>query len=266
MRESLRGLDRPELPDAAALRFRLRSLTVGVLAVGASLALVGAAQAVPAVPIAIDLLPSNNNLGIYLKVFPQNLGELSVDLDNATNVHTATGEVGSPAATANFASTSAIDAANGHATIKANAHNAVYHDLTITLSPDDNYTGAFDDLVFGVQLDKPEGSNPFDLTIQAFNVSSLLGSLTLSSNDNPANDDFKQSSDMSFLVLGENAHLITKVVLSSTSGFKDTKQFAFSGLQATPEPVPLPASALLLGPALGGLGFLSRLRRKKVRQ
>ena len=236
----------------------LRFGVIGAVAFAAASMTSITAQAAP-----VDLLPGNNSLGIYLKDFPPNLNESQIFLQN-NNGTTVFGNVGSQNGlpVVNFTSTSTLDPANGFANIK-DAGGGTYANLTVTIP---GY--GFGDLLFDTQIN--DVNNLVNLTIAAYNGVNLLGSLTLNG------DPLKKSADQSWLVLAEGNAIITSVLLTSTTGFNETKHFQVSELQTVtctdgscvpnpgPGETPIPGAAFLMGSVLaGGAGFGAWRRRRR---
>jgi hypothetical protein len=146
------------------------------------------------------------------------------------HVGSQTGDPGTPVIT--FTSPVAVDAKNGFSSIDAvGGGNDVFHSLTVSVP-----TGwLFKDLVFDT------------LKADDITVTGLFGTMTVGIYTNNA----LPSGLTEFLALATNGASFTSLVLFSTSGFSQIKQFEISGLA----PVPIPGALVLFGSALVGLGI-----------
>lgn len=230
------------------------------MAIAAVSALFAYSLTVPAIasPVAVDLLPGNTSLGIYLDKFPSNLNESKIYLQdtNGTTVHGNVGsQNGSPVV--NFTSPSQLDPANGFANIVGVSGD--YSKIAVSVP---GYT--FGDLLFDTQIDEATDKS-LNLTISAYDDATLLGSLTLTDKTG-----LKKRSDQSWLVLAEGNATITSVVIESTTGLFETKHFQISDLALIPNPgpgpgnTPLPGAGLLMLSTLAGgtgVGIWRRRRR-----
>jgi len=206
-------------------------------------------------PAQSAIVYSNVNLEIYegQGSFPSGLSETQVFLDGVTNSPTVTGHVGSQGGTplVNFTANTGVTANEGFADISAINNQSTYSTLNITVP---GYT--FGDIIFDTKL---ANKDPFDLTISVYNGNTLLGTNTWTG------DPLKTNANQSWLILALDAVVFTEVVLQSNSGFEAIRHFELSEVT----PVPLPATAWLLGSAaligLGGLGLSRKRRAQSVR-
>jgi hypothetical protein len=202
-----------------------RSILAGIMVLG----LAGPSQGA-----VVDLLSADPLLDIYLGKFPSGLQDQKIFLQSGTGT-TVTGNVGAQngSTIVDFASSASLKAVNGFAQISGGAN---FHDLTISVTGN-----AFDNLIFSSQAR--------DLTITAFHGSTSLGTLTLTGLGTGVKN---------FLVDASGGATITSILLQSTSGFLQTKQFQIAGLQPwtdTPTLVshsdPIEPPAHMPGPTAG---------------
>jgi len=209
--------------------------------------------------VAVDLLPLNSNLAIYFQEFPATV-ETGVDLTNSSGSTSATGTAG--AVPVNFLANVNVDAANGAATIKPSVNGGVISSLTITTP---GFT--FGDIQFGAQLNSLSlGGNAYqvELKLEAFNGITSLGDITIG---HPPAD---KNADQLYMIVATGPLDITSVVLSSTIGVNQFKQFFLSEVCSGTCPpggpavaTPLPAAAWLFGTVLAGGVGIGRWRRKR---
>jgi hypothetical protein len=169
-------------------------------------------------------------------------GEEKIFLNKATNTMAGSGQIGSQtgALTVDFSSGTALDFANGFATIDphANGQGANFGDLTI-----DGPKGfTFTDLLWGLQM---QNLTTTDLTVAAWDGSTELGVWDLT--------DLKHNANQQYDLIASAGQALTAVVLTAadTAGIAQAKQFEISGLLAVPEPSTW--AMMLLG--FAGLGY-----------
>jgi hypothetical protein len=167
--------------------------------------------------------------------------ETMVFFHAATDVTLPTVGTGTAGAfTLTFGSHTAIDLADGFATIDPNAKgtDASFGDL-IVRSPGATFT----DLTFGVEMVKLATS---DLTVEALDNGTVEGAWSLTT--------LKHDADQKYVLVGSAGTVFNEVELiaTATSGIKEAKQFSLSGASVIPEPSTW--AMMLLG--FAGLGFL----------
>jgi hypothetical protein len=232
----------------------------GVLTAAAIAGLASFGVADKAHAVAVDLLPLNSDLAIYFQEFPATV-ETAVDLTSSSGSTSATGTAG--AVPVNFLANVNVDAANGAATIKPSVNGGVISSLTITTP---GFT--FGDIQFGAQLNSTGTGNNYqvDFKLEAFNGGTSLGTFTFG---HPPAD---QNANQLYMIVATGALDITSVVLSSTIGVNQFKQFFLSEIcsgtcpPGGPGPAvatPLPAAAWLFGTVLAGGVGIGRWRRKR---
>jgi hypothetical protein len=181
-------------------------------------------------------------------------GEAKVFLEGASDVMTGLGNVGSQTGMplVQFTSTDSLDFANGFATITPSAKGgkASFSNLDISV-----LGHTFTDLIFDLQMVKPKSGSP-DLTIEAWDGSTLEGSFTYSASGTPP-IVLNHDADISFIVEALSGTVLTKVDLFSTSGIKEAKHFEVSGV---PE---LSTWAMMLV-GFSGLGFAGYRKTRKA--
>jgi hypothetical protein len=176
-------------------------------------------------------------------------GEEKIFLNKATNVMAGSGQVGSQTGllTVNFSSMTALDFANGFATIKphANGNDANYGDLLFE-GPDGL---TFTDLLWGLQM---ANFDLTDLTVTAWDGSTQLGVWNLTNLQHDANQQYD--------LIASAGQVLTAVdmVAGDGSGIKQTKQFEISGV------VPEPSTWAMMIIGFAGLGYAG-FRKAKSR-
>jgi hypothetical protein len=186
--------------------------------------------------------------------------EPHIFFDAATNTQTGVGHVGSQTGDAgtsvvNFTNTGVnVDFANGYSTISPSAQGGLFNSLTVSVP-----TGwFFTDLEFSTL----KGNQ---VTVTGFDGATQVGSYS--------NDSIGTGLE-AWLVLAINSKDFTSLVITSSDGFTQMKEFAISGLQQVctvncttggggAGETPIPAALPLLGSVLGGGFVFSRLRRKR---
>ena len=187
--------------------------------------------------------------------------EPHIFFDAATNTATGVGHVGSQTGDAGtpliaFTNTGVnVDFANGYSTITPSSKDdPVFKSLTVSVP-----TGwFFTDLEFGTL----KGNQ---VTITGKNGATTVGTYS---------NDAVGTGLEAWLVLAINSKTFTSLVITSSDGFTQMKEFAISGLQACTTncqttggggegTTPIPAALPLFGSVLGGGLLFSRLRRKR---
>ena len=185
--------------------------------------------------------------------------EPQIFLDAATTVTSATGHVGSQGGDPgtpliSFVTDINSDFANGYSTISGSAQQSVIKSLTVSVP-----TGwFFTDLEFAT------------LKGNQVTVTGMDGGTTVGTYSN----DSLGTGLINWLTLAINGKEFTSLIITSSDGFDQLKQFNISGLeQVCPEgvicnhqsAVPLPAAVWLMGSILGGGAGAGAWRRRKQR-
>jgi hypothetical protein len=176
--------------------------------------------------------------------------ETFIFLPGGTNTTSENGNVGSQTGTSliNFLTTTPVDFAQGFATITTcNSCKPAPLIGSVTLT---SPTGLkWNDVLFGAL--GPSGSGASQLTMTAYLGTTVLGTVAIA--------DIGSGLD-ALLTEISVAGLMDKLVLTSSTGLVQFKQFEISGSGISN--VPLPPAAILFGTALVGMGILGRRRRK----
>lgn len=182
-----------------------------------------------------------------------NQGTDNVLLNPATNVTTVTGTVGQNDLVVNFTSSSGSGLLNadpsGQATVSGGTGNIALTQLTFGLAGGDTFTRA----VFNINAGT-DGS--VLIHVEGINIDGGF-----------FEDDFVVDANGQnfFTVTAINGQLMTSISLTAINGavFEDVRQVRLGGSEIEPEPVPEPATMLLLGSGLVGVAAGVRRRYGK---
>jgi hypothetical protein len=179
-----------------------------------------------------------------------NQGTDNVLLNPATDVLTVTGVVGPNNLVVNFQSSSGSGLLNanpsGQATVSGGTGNTALTQLTFGLANNDTFTRAVFNINAGI-------SGSVVINVQGVNIDGGFFQDTFTVDANGQNF---------FTVTAINGQFMTSISLTAINGavFEDIRQVRLGGFE---EPIPEPASMLLLGTGLLGVAAGLRKRLKK---